>query len=83
MTGQDTKLGFTEYQEDAVAILRRVVTVEPSTIEAVSNAATPAKLYAEINVAIVRYGISGSRRIDLQDLKLVIKALFMDNQVRV
>ena len=83
MTGQDTKLSFAEFREDTEAVLRRVVTIQPATIESVSSATTPAKLYAEINVAIVQYGITGSRRIDLQDLRRAIKALFMDNQVRV
>lgn len=76
MAKQDSRFTLEEYRGQVLVILRRVGQtriLNNVTIESVQRAKTFAQLAASINDAIIRNGINGAPRGDLEVIKGFIK----------
>ena len=72
MEYQDSRFSLEEFQENVLRILRTVrhtTPVSSETIKAVENATTVAELAKVITTAILRYGITGGSRTELDTTK--------------
>lgn len=79
MTSQDSRFSLEEYREQVLVILRRVGqtnALDSETIEAVECAETFTQLIASINNTIIRNGITGLPRGDLDVIKGLIRVQY-------
>lgn len=79
MVNQDSLYSLEEYREQVLVILRRVGqtnALDTEATEAVQRANTIVQLIASINNAIMRNGITGVSRGDLDVLKGLMKVQY-------